>query len=123
VGGQKRRELEKYPEGAWAGNHSSPQDRSDASLLDRSGIYLESPQLQLLWSYHQLLREYNAQLTLHAFTTSSYVLKLYVDSILPAQIGSAVTVAGSRSGPECRGSAQIVRPISPCGWPKAVKTG
>lgn len=55
-------------------------------LLHRSNIDLSSAQITQLWDYHNLLRQYNAQLNLtriHNFT--NMVLKLYVDSILPGR--------------------------------------
>src|SRR6056297_2418113 len=58
-----------------------------AALMARCGIYLSGTQLQQLWSYHKLLREYNPKLNLtriHNFT--NMVMKLYVDSILPGQM-------------------------------------
>lgn len=58
-----------------------------AALMERCGIYLSGTQLQQLWSYHKLLREYNPKLNLtriHNFT--NMVMKLYVDSILPGQM-------------------------------------
>jgi 16S rRNA (guanine(527)-N(7))-methyltransferase RsmG len=57
------------------------------SLLHRCGIILSSSQLNQLWTYHTLLRQYNLQLNLtriHNF--KNMVLKLYVDSILPARL-------------------------------------
>lgn len=58
-----------------------------SALLRRSGIELSPFQLDQLWTYHQLLRDFNPQLNLtriHNF--SNMVLKLYVDSMLPAQM-------------------------------------
>jgi len=55
-----------------------------ASLLERSGISFSPHQIEQLWTYHQLLREFNPELNLtriHNF--DGMVLKLYVDSILP----------------------------------------
>jgi 16S rRNA (guanine(527)-N(7))-methyltransferase RsmG len=66
---------------------ATPGIEAMQTLLDRSGVPLAPLQLRQLWGYHQLLREYNAQLNLtriHNFT--NMVLKLYVDSILPAQM-------------------------------------
>ncbi|MDL2275390.1 class I SAM-dependent methyltransferase [Desulfosarcina sp. OttesenSCG-928-G10] len=54
-------------------------------LLRRCGIHLSDAQLGLLWAYHQLLRQYDAELNLtriHNF--DNMVLKLYADSMLPA---------------------------------------
>lgn len=56
-------------------------------ILERCGIHLSPLQLDQLYSYHQLLREHNAELNLtriHNF--ANMVLKLYVDSILPGQL-------------------------------------
>jgi 16S rRNA (guanine(527)-N(7))-methyltransferase RsmG len=56
-------------------------------ILERSGIRLSSLQLEQLWLYHQLLRQHNPTLNLtriHNFV--NMVLKLYVDSMLPAQM-------------------------------------
>jgi 16S rRNA (guanine(527)-N(7))-methyltransferase RsmG len=58
-----------------------------SSILQRCGIIFSNEQLEQLWAYHQLLREYNTELNLtriHNF--SNMVLKLYVDSILPGQL-------------------------------------
>lgn len=56
-----------------------------AKLIESSGLDLSKAQVRKLWEYHRLLREHNPQLNLtriHNFT--NMVLKLYVDSILPA---------------------------------------
>ncbi|HBZ56463.1 MAG TPA: 16S rRNA (guanine(527)-N(7))-methyltransferase RsmG [Syntrophobacteraceae bacterium] len=72
------------------------------ALLNRSGIHLSPPQLRQLWRYHLLLREYNTPLNLtriHNF--ENMVLKLYVDSILPAmmlQLPSPLLDLGSGPG-------------------------
>jgi 16S rRNA (guanine(527)-N(7))-methyltransferase RsmG len=69
-------------------NHSNGYQPSDMDmLLNRSGIRLSPLQLNQLWTYHTLLRQYNLQLNLtriHNF--SNMVLKLYVDSILPSRL-------------------------------------
>lgn len=55
------------------------------ALLQQCGIRLAKDSLTRLWDYHQLLREYDAELNLtriHNF--ENMVLKLYADSILPA---------------------------------------
>jgi 16S rRNA (guanine527-N7)-methyltransferase len=55
------------------------------ALFARCGIELTAGQLDQLWIYHCLLREHNPELNLtrvHNFT--NMVLKLYVDSVLPA---------------------------------------
>jgi 16S rRNA (guanine527-N7)-methyltransferase len=57
------------------------------ALLQDCGIRLDRRQLERLWMYHGLLREYNPILNLtriHNF--KNMVLKLYVDSILPADM-------------------------------------
>ena len=67
-----------------AGSHSLSEM---AGLLERAGIFLSETQLQQLWAYHKLLRQYNPELNLtriHNFT--NMVMKLYVDSILPGQM-------------------------------------
>jgi 16S rRNA (guanine527-N7)-methyltransferase len=56
-------------------------------LFQRSGIQLSEGQLQQIWSYHQFIRQYNPELNLtriHNF--ENMVIKLYVDSILPAKL-------------------------------------
>lgn len=58
-----------------------------AALFDRCGIPLGHEQADRMWRYHQLLRRHNAALNLtriHNF--ENMVLKLYVDSSLPALI-------------------------------------
>ncbi len=55
-----------------------------AGLLERSGIRFSDKQLELLWSYHGLLRRYNTKLNLTRVRNfTEMVLKLYIDSILP----------------------------------------
>jgi 16S rRNA (guanine527-N7)-methyltransferase len=57
------------------------------ALLRSCGIHLSQLQLRQLWAYHSLLRERNADLNLtrvHHF--GSMVTKLYVDSMLPADL-------------------------------------
>ena len=78
------------------GSTRKPQPAADASkpsmaamqaILERSGIRLSSVQLEQLWLYHQLLRQHNPTLNLtriHNFV--NMVLKLYVDSMLPAKM-------------------------------------
>lgn len=61
-------------------------EEMEALLLD-CGIHLNRAQLKCLWMYHGLLREYNPALNLtriHNF--KNMVLKLYVDSLLPADM-------------------------------------
>ena len=57
------------------------------ALLRTCGLRLNAAQLEQLWMYHCLLREHNPELNLtrvHNF--ANMVLKLYVDSILPADM-------------------------------------
>ncbi|HOV85099.1 MAG TPA: class I SAM-dependent methyltransferase [Syntrophobacteraceae bacterium] len=57
------------------------------ALLRESGIRLPPRGLDQLWSYHQLLRQYNPDLNLSRISNfTNMVQKLYVDSILPGQI-------------------------------------
>jgi 16S rRNA (guanine527-N7)-methyltransferase len=57
------------------------------ALLKKSGIHLHWDRLEQLWTYHQLLRQYNPELNLTRIHNFTYmVLKLYVDSILPGQL-------------------------------------
>ncbi len=59
--------------------------REMGDLLRQSGIDLSARQLDLLWSYHTLLRRHNPQLNLtRIYSFKNMVFKLYVDSILPA---------------------------------------
>lgn len=67
---------------------STSYDRTDMiRLMERSGIAIDDFQADRLWSYHNLLRQYNPDLNLtriHNF--ENMVLKLYVDSILPGAL-------------------------------------
>lgn len=67
---------------------STSYDRTDMiRLMERSGIAINDFQADRLWSYHNLLRQYNPDLNLtriHNF--ENMVLKLYVDSILPGAL-------------------------------------
>jgi 16S rRNA (guanine527-N7)-methyltransferase len=61
----------------------TPGPKSLETILTRCGIALDGAQLELLWRYHQLLRQANAELNLtriHNF--ENMVLKHYVDSLL-----------------------------------------
>jgi len=61
-------------------------EKMKALLLD-SGIQLSHQQLESLWIYHGLLREYNPQLNLTRIRNfRNMVLKLYVDALLPANM-------------------------------------
>jgi len=67
-----------------AGKPAPSANRMDF-LLQRFGIRLDGTQIEQLWSYHQLLRQSDAELNLtriHNF--ENMVVKLYADSILPA---------------------------------------
>jgi 16S rRNA (guanine527-N7)-methyltransferase len=58
-----------------------------AAIFAECGIALNPRQTEQLWLYHGLLRAHNPELNLtriHNFT--NMVLKLYVDSVLPAQL-------------------------------------
>jgi 16S rRNA (guanine527-N7)-methyltransferase len=64
-----------------------PHLKQMGALFKQSGVPLTGTQLQKLWTYHQLLRRYNPELNLtriHNF--ENMVIKLYVDSILPANL-------------------------------------
>ncbi len=57
------------------------------ALFERSGVRLSEFQLQQMWAYHLQLRRFNPELNLtriHNF--ENMVIKLYVDSILPADL-------------------------------------
>jgi 16S rRNA (guanine(527)-N(7))-methyltransferase RsmG len=57
------------------------------AIFRSCGIHLSPYQLKQFWAYHSLLRERNAELNLtrvHNF--ANMVLKLYVDSVLPADM-------------------------------------
>lgn len=57
------------------------------ALFERSGVRLSESQLQQMWAYHLQLRRFNPELNLtriHNF--ENMVIKLYVDSILPADL-------------------------------------
>jgi 16S rRNA (guanine(527)-N(7))-methyltransferase RsmG len=72
----------------------SPQPAADlpiiddmAALLFDCGIQLNRTQLKCLWMYHGLIREYNPVLNLTRIRNfKNMVLKLYVDSLLPADM-------------------------------------
>ena len=77
--------MREKPRGS-SDNSPAPSIEAMGKLLAACGVALSGRQLQLLWTYHQLLREYNPELNLtriHSF--ENMVLKLYVDSILPAR--------------------------------------
>jgi 16S rRNA (guanine(527)-N(7))-methyltransferase RsmG len=64
-----------------------PTIENMAALLRECSIELNYPQLKCLWMYHGLLREYNPILNLTRIRNfSNMVLKLYADSLLPADI-------------------------------------
>jgi 16S rRNA (guanine(527)-N(7))-methyltransferase RsmG len=61
----------------------APSPKALETILNRCGITLDAAQLALLWRYHQMLRNANAELNLtriHNF--ENMVLKHYVDSLL-----------------------------------------
>ena len=66
---------------------ASPGPESLAAIFARCGVVLSERQIEQLWLYHGLLRLHNPELNLtriHNFT--NMVLKLYVDSVLPAHL-------------------------------------
>ena len=66
---------------------SPPNPQFLADIFNQCGITLTARQVEQLWTYHGLLRRHNSDLNLtriHNFT--NMVLKLYVDSILPATL-------------------------------------
>lgn len=69
-----------------------PGPEKMAALFEKCGVYLSDPQVQQLWAYHVMLRQSNPELNLtrvHNF--DNMVVKLYVDSILPADLLSLPT--------------------------------
>jgi 16S rRNA (guanine527-N7)-methyltransferase len=66
---------------------AAPSPERLAALFGACGIELNPVQRDRLWAYHQMLRQANDALNLtriHNFT--NMVLKLYVDSVLPATL-------------------------------------
>ena len=66
---------------------TAPSPDSLAAIFSDCGIALNRQQIDQLWLYHGLLRHHNTELNLtriHNF--ANMVLKLYVDSALPAQL-------------------------------------
>ncbi len=64
-----------------------PTPQALSAIFKECGIDLTQRQIDLLWLYHGLLRRHNTELNLtriHNF--ANMVLKLYVDSALPAQL-------------------------------------
>ncbi len=64
-----------------------PGPQALAAIFASCGIALTQRQIDQLWLYHSLLRRHNTELNLtriHNF--ANMVLKLYVDSVLPAQL-------------------------------------
>jgi 16S rRNA (guanine(527)-N(7))-methyltransferase RsmG len=64
-----------------------PGPEALAALFNRCGVDLTGRQIEQFWIYHELLRRHNTVLNLtriHNF--ENMVLKLYVDSVLPAQL-------------------------------------
>jgi 16S rRNA (guanine(527)-N(7))-methyltransferase RsmG len=63
----------------------SPGPEKLRALFARCGIHLSALQVQQLWTYHGLLRKSNPALNLtRVYNFDNMVIKLYVDSILPA---------------------------------------
>jgi 16S rRNA (guanine527-N7)-methyltransferase len=96
---------------ASAGNAPGPQTL--AAIFADCGVALGPSQIEQLWLYHGLLRGHNPELNLtriHNFT--SMVLKLYVDSVLPAQLTALPSpLMDLGSGPGMPGiPLKIVRP-------------
>ncbi len=55
-----------------------------AKILSSCGIVLDKEQVELLWSYHNLIRRHNPELNLTRIKNfTSMVIKLYADSIYP----------------------------------------
>lgn len=84
-----------------------------ADVFQRCGVALTQHQVEQLWLYHGLLRQHNTELNLtriHHFT--DMVLKLYVDSVLPAgMIDLPSPLMDLGSGPGMPGiPLKIVRP-------------
>lgn len=70
-----------------ATDSGAPNRQQMGALFERSGLHLSDFQLQQIWAYHLLLRQFNPELNLtriHNF--ENMVIKLYVDSILPANL-------------------------------------
>lgn len=80
----------------------SPSRASLQAILEQCGIRLNSPQIDALWAYHQMLRAANAELNLtriHNF--ENMVLKHYVDSLLVlkfTELPSPIVDMGSGPG-------------------------
>jgi 16S rRNA (guanine527-N7)-methyltransferase len=80
----------------------TPGPKALRSILERCGIRLDDPKIELLWRYHQLLRQANARLNLtriHNF--ENMVLKHYADSLLVLnliEIPSPLIDMGSGAG-------------------------
>lgn len=64
-----------------------PSMEQMGSIFRSCGIQLEAHQLRQFWDYHNLLRERNSELNLTRVRNfANMVLKLYVDSVLPAEM-------------------------------------
>jgi 16S rRNA (guanine(527)-N(7))-methyltransferase RsmG len=99
------------PPGRAAGDPPGPHTL--ASIFAGCGVTLSQQQTEQLWIYHGLLRSHNPELNLtriHNFT--NMVLKLYVDSVLPAQLTALPSpLMDLGSGPGMPGiPLKIVRP-------------
>jgi 16S rRNA (guanine(527)-N(7))-methyltransferase RsmG len=90
-----------------------PGPEKMAAIFAQCGLVLTKRQIEQLWIYHELLRHHNRALNLtriHNFT--NMVLKLYVDSVLPAQFMELPTpLMDLGTGPGMPGlPLKIVRP-------------
>ncbi len=91
----------------------SPGPQTLAAIFADCGVALSRRQIEQLWLYHGLLRSHNPELNLtriHNF--ANMVLKLYVDSVLPAQLTALPSpLMDLGSGPGMPGiPLKIVRP-------------
>ncbi len=94
----------------------SPGIKALEAILKRCGIALDTAQLELLWRYHQMLRNANAELNLtriHNF--ENMVLKHYVDSLLVLEhLELPAPLVDMGSGPGLPGiPLKIARPEVP----------
>lgn len=94
-------------------DEDSPGPQTLAAIFADCGVALSQRQIEQLWLYHGLLRGHNPELNLtriHNF--ANMVLKLYVDSVLPAQLTALPSpLMDLGSGPGMPGiPLKIVRP-------------
>ncbi|MBI5897502.1 MAG: 16S rRNA (guanine(527)-N(7))-methyltransferase RsmG [Desulfobacterales bacterium] len=91
----------------------SPGPKTLATIFAGCGVALSQRQTEQLWLYHGLLRGHNPELNLtHIHNFTNMVLKLYVDSVLPAQLTTLPSpLMDLGSGPGMPGiPLKIVRP-------------